>query len=137
MYPINDKYLFVLRTKEDAIVNSCSVSPASQSNVCGLNDMQLFSCSLCIKSFGRRDHLKRHLKIHTEEKPFNCSLCAKSFASSDRLNDHSQIHTGEKSFSCSECSKSFSKAYNLTQHLRAHTGEKPFSCSECFMSFMS
>ena len=110
-------------------MNSCSVSHAEQSNVSDPNDMQLFSCSWCIKSFRKKHNLKRHLKVHTEEKPYNCSLCDKSFADSERLKIHLRVHTGEKPFSCSECSKTFAHIQSLKHHKRIHTGEKPFSCS--------
>lgn len=54
-------------------------------------------CTFCSRSFSRQEHLSRHLRIHTRERPFNCSLCAKSFARLDVLNRHKAAHDEERS----------------------------------------
>ncbi|KAF2095954.1 hypothetical protein NA57DRAFT_43210, partial [Rhizodiscina lignyota] len=50
-----------------------------------------FVCDQCQRSFGRVEHLKRHLGSHTEERPFRCSICNKSFLRNDTLQRHEQI----------------------------------------------
>ncbi|KDN47992.1 hypothetical protein K437DRAFT_216098, partial [Tilletiaria anomala UBC 951] len=48
----------------------------------------------CGKKFKRMEHLKRHNKVHTQEKPFPCSYpgCQKSFGRSDNLSQHLKTH---------------------------------------------
>ncbi|XP_061622794.1 gastrula zinc finger protein XlCGF8.2DB-like [Phyllopteryx taeniolatus] len=94
-----------------------------------------FSCSVCGKSFGRKQHMLRHTRAHTGEKPFTCSVCGKKFTQKPNLIHHMRTHTGEKPFSCSVCGKTFPQKPNLIQHMRTHTGEKPFSCSVCGARF--
>lgn len=46
----------------------------SNSNATGpSNNVRLYSCGKCSKSYARLDHLSRHVRMHTQEKPYACS----------------------------------------------------------------
>ncbi|PYI35953.1 hypothetical protein BP00DRAFT_483824 [Aspergillus indologenus CBS 114.80] len=47
-------------------------------------------CSYCERSFRRYEHLQRHLRIHTHEKPYECD-CGASFSRRDLLKRHQSI----------------------------------------------
>jgi transcription factor STE12 len=49
----------------------------------------LFSCG---RMFKRMEHLKRHLRTHTMERPYGCPQCKKRFSRSDNLNQHLRTH---------------------------------------------
>lgn len=50
----------------------------------------------CNMSFTRSEHLARHLRKHTGERPFTCPHCSKSFSRLDNLRQHKQtVHAYE------------------------------------------
>ncbi|KAL3443403.1 hypothetical protein BJX65DRAFT_320626 [Aspergillus insuetus] len=52
------------------------------------------SCTHCGRTFRRKEHLQRHLRTHTKEKPFACA-CGASFSRRDLLKRHGRIAHGE------------------------------------------
>ena len=49
-------------------------------------------CAYCDRRFSKAEHLKRHQRSHTGEKPFQCTVCLKSYARSDVLIRHTRNH---------------------------------------------
>jgi len=92
----------------------------------------------CPKTYSRREHLNRHIKLHMgiePERPYYCMDCAKTFTRKEHLMRHRRSHTGETPFACPDCSKQFARKEHLKRHMRVHTGEHPYPCTECGRSF--
>ena len=53
---------------------------------------RLYTCGKCSKSYARLDHLSRHVRMHTQEKPYQCQVCSKAFARADLLKRHTLGH---------------------------------------------
>jgi hypothetical protein len=53
-----------------------------------------FSCPLefCQRPFRRLEHLKRHVRTHTRERPYLCGQCGRSFSRQDNLLQHIRTH---------------------------------------------
>ncbi|KAF8435527.1 hypothetical protein BGX38DRAFT_1066609, partial [Terfezia claveryi] len=55
-----------------------------------------FRCTYnkCPGAFRRQEHLRRHEKIHTGEKPYICdvTICRRRFSRSDNLKEHLRRH---------------------------------------------
>ncbi|XP_040177232.1 zinc finger protein 154-like isoform X2 [Rana temporaria] len=121
---------------------SCSVCGKSFTQEGALVDHQIshtgehpYLCVECGISFTLKGNLVKHQRIHTNERPYSCSECRKSFAQKEALVRHQRIHTGECPYSCSECGKSFNKKDYLVRHQRSHKSDHHYSCSECGKSF--
>nr|BCT87207.1 putative transcription factor [Ogataea minuta] len=56
---------------------------------------RLYVCNICTRAFARQEHLKRHERSHTKEKPYSCSICSRKFSRRDLLLRHStKLHAG-------------------------------------------
>ncbi|KAL3096995.1 hypothetical protein niasHS_002711 [Heterodera schachtii] len=105
---------------------------------CVDNGNRRFPCSLCSRSFEKRDRLRIHiLHVHERYRPHECSMCSKAFSQSSSLNKHLRTHSGERPYQCPHCEKAFTASSILRTHIRQHSGEKPFKCAICGKCFAS
>ncbi|EMD85184.1 hypothetical protein COCC4DRAFT_181238 [Bipolaris maydis ATCC 48331] len=54
--------------------------------------MALKQCSMCDRTFTKLEHVKRHERSHTRERPYECPTCKKHFSRSDVLFRHCKGH---------------------------------------------
>ncbi|KAJ5720564.1 uncharacterized protein N7483_008498 [Penicillium malachiteum] len=50
-----------------------------------------YQCQRCSRSFARLEHLQRHDRSHTKEKPYVCVKCPKAFTRKDLLARHERL----------------------------------------------
>uniref|UniRef100_W8C0Y6 Transcription factor E4F1 n=1 Tax=Ceratitis capitata TaxID=7213 RepID=W8C0Y6_CERCA len=62
---------------------------------------------------------------------FECYLCGKKVQSSYNLRRHMMIHTGERPFACDMCDRRFREFSDLKKHRRRHSNEPNFVCMVC------
>ncbi|XP_036720617.1 zinc finger protein 740 isoform X5 [Balaenoptera musculus] len=72
-----------------------------------------FVCEHCFGAFRSSYHLKRHILIHTGEKPFECDICDMRFIQKYHLERHKRVHSGEKPYQCERCHQALLRALRL------------------------
>lgn len=94
-----------------------------------------YSCRNCKKAFSDPAACRAHERTHSPLKPYCCSTCGKSYRQISMLNMHRKRHTGESRYRCDVCSKLFTTSGNLKRHQMVHSGEKPHRCEFCDRAF--
>ena len=126
-----NQHLLTHRNKLDEGINFDQEPEGShQCATCGEKFKQ--SIDLELHMFNANHHQnkpKRKRKVH------QCEMCQKILTTSKGMRKHMLIHTGEKPFQCSECKKCFRQKGSLTTHMRTHTGDRPYPCGICEQSF--
>lgn len=89
-------------------------------------------CPCCLKIFPDRQRLRRHIVIHSDERPHQCPHCSKSFKSREYLNRHIRLHSDDqRSFNCHLCDQSFANSSKLKHHIRLSHPIYTLPCPDC------
>uniref|UniRef100_H2YH50 C2H2-type domain-containing protein n=1 Tax=Ciona savignyi TaxID=51511 RepID=H2YH50_CIOSA len=75
-----------------------------------------FKCTVCGVAFTQKGNLRRHYKIHSEEKPFQCPVCSYRCRRRDALNGHMRIHSDVRPYRCVYCARSYKSRQSLKEH---------------------
>ncbi|KAI8348799.1 hypothetical protein B0O80DRAFT_429492 [Mortierella sp. GBAus27b] len=81
--------------RNNSISSNTSSGSSSNSNSASAVNKHPCKFPTCGWSFKRFEHLKRHMLVHTKERPFVCEVkgCEKSFSRSDNFSAHLRTHT--------------------------------------------
>ena len=105
-------------------------------------NLKLWSCSHCPKTFVQACNYKTHLKVHglNVDQLYICPLCGRDFAYKNslavHLGTHQQDSAEDKLFNCNFCSKQFVFKSDLDKHENIHTKKRKYVCDQCPKSFL-
>nr|AAK21854.1 homeodomain transcription factor StlA [Talaromyces marneffei]ABH09729.1 STE12-like protein [Talaromyces marneffei] len=93
------------------------------------------SCPIpsCGRLFKRLEHLKRHVRTHTQERPYPCPYCNKAFSRSDNLAQHRRTHETQQDGHNSQQSLSDDFLENEEKEFGSLEEESPGSDSHSFI----
>lgn len=96
MTPMQGEPSYGYNYTNDTVTTTTSVSGKSGRKSSDNNE-KTHACPVlqCQRRFKRLEHLKRHMRIHTLERPFSCTFpnCQKTFSRSDNLSAHMKTHS--------------------------------------------
>lgn len=81
-----ENYLFPVCSNKSDINTSVSLLHNSYTVV------KNHACKFCHKSFSKTEDLKRHVRVHTGERPYSCPLCPYKAAQKGTLKQHARTH---------------------------------------------
>lgn len=98
------------------------------------NTVPVDRCKVCGKEFKSKSGLQLHVLMH-QDAEYKCDQCNMKYRTKNRLKRHYRVHTNDRPFNCDRCEKKFYTKYNLEVHSRIHSGIKPYTCQFCGQQF--
>ncbi|KAF9886539.1 hypothetical protein FE257_011310 [Aspergillus nanangensis] len=89
--PANPNLIMPPRRKNKPLPVEKAVAEVDRESPHSGGKKRIFRCQFCAKHFQRNEHLQRHERLHTKEKPFRCIACSDAFTRSDLLTRHFRV----------------------------------------------
>lgn len=93
-----------------------------------------YKCTKCVQLFTSQELFKKHMKCeHGNRQKWNCNECGKSFSRKEHVDRHIRITHHQESVVCSVCQATLSDKYKLRFHqVHQHNYKKCRFCTKVF-----
>ena len=93
-------------------------------------------CHICLKTYANKHTFKRHLHVHSGDKPYQCTLCGQRYSYLGALKAHTTSHSRTKpGYPCPFCNKKCWNRRLFLLHLKPITASENFTCPLCYTLF--
>ncbi|CAB3252305.1 unnamed protein product [Arctia plantaginis] len=87
---------------------------------CHEGEELVLKCQFCLEEAIDSAALKEHEATHSGPKPYLCTICGKTYKKRETMVYHRKQHAPSKEYVCDVCSKRFGAACKLAKHLATH-----------------
>lgn len=109
-------------------------------------DIPRHQCPICGVPSSSRTNLRRHMLVHTKQRPRICAVCGKGIIRLDSLKRHMKMVHGQipekasrrknsKQHQCKICLRAFTNRGRLRSHMRVHIKQERVVCITCGKSY--
>ncbi|CAH0757000.1 unnamed protein product [Diatraea saccharalis] len=105
---------------------------------CHEGEQLVLKCAFCLEVMSDEAALKQHEPTHVGPRPYLCTICGRTYKKRETMVYHRKYHKPDKEFQCNVCSKSFNAACKLQRHLVSHRADKfvlRYECPVCAHMF--
>ena len=113
---LEEEQLFIMKAEDD---DGSQTQTQEDSSKPKSRKKKTHICPICQNTFAQGSNLKRHMILHSGEKPYPCDQCDRSFTTAANLKAHRDTHKEKdirNRYACSICNKAFLYKCSLVKH---------------------
>ncbi|KAK7206195.1 transcription factor STE12 [Myxozyma melibiosi] len=114
--------------RQDSGAGPYSMAATTSASSTGSSGRKSHTCPVasCGRIFARLEHLKRHVRTHTNERPYKCKICNRGFSRSDNLAQHRRTHDKMTVLSEDQVAAAAAAARQRQQQQQQQLQQQPF-----------
>lgn len=104
--------------EESTVAKPNKTDQSSHKEGSSLSSLRRFPCPHCPLVLTTRPNHRKHMMIHTGERPFVCTVCGLGKITRNELNRHMLTHSRDREHFCGLCGNAFFCCNSVRRHIR-------------------